>query len=179
MQTMRGYTLIELIVVIVMIALLAIFAIPAFSRYGDFIEYKNKVAEIKGFIEQTQVMAKNPEQGVLAYGLVVSAADQRVSLQKCTDVACADAPSVIRTVDLTNTSNKFGTQALWLPDGVTGSFSLICQSKAQDGNCFTSIGAADGYFSLHYSSSKVNRTAIFNIRTVPSFRLTIDNTTSS
>lgn len=176
---MRGYTLIELIVVIVLIALLAAFAIPAFSRYGDFIEYKNKVAEIKGFIEQTQMMAKNPGQGIMAYGLVVSAADQRVYLQKCTDQNCAESPSIVRSIDLTNASNKFGTQALQLPEGATGTFSLICQSKSQDDNCFISTGASEGYFSLHYSSNKVNRTAIFNLQTVPSFRLIIDDSTSS
>jgi len=175
---MRGYTLIELIVVIVLIALLAAFAVPAFDRYGEFLEYKNKVAEIKGFIEQTQMMAKNAEQGISAYRLVAVPSDQKVLLQRCTDLACADSPSTIRTIELSS-HNRFGSQALQLPEGVTGSFSLTCQSKAKDDNCSMSTGAPDGYFSLYYSSSKVNRTTIFNLHTVPSFRLIVDNTTSS
>ena len=77
---MKAYSLIELLVVVSIIGMLAVFGIPAFGRYGKVAQFRDKTEEIKGLIERTYYLAKNPSgNGIASYSLRVDAGNLLLS----------------------------------------------------------------------------------------------------
>lgn len=71
----NGFTIIELIVTISIIVLMAVLAFPAFSKYQKKAELVQKAEELNGFINEMNVLVKNPEPGVDSYEMIIDPID--------------------------------------------------------------------------------------------------------
>ncbi|MCX6808510.1 MAG: type II secretion system protein [Candidatus Berkelbacteria bacterium] len=110
----RAYTLIELLVVISIMALLLAAGVPAFRSMNDKSNFADKVEEITAMMNQTNILALNPENSEVAnYQLVFDS--QKVTLRK-NGVTSSD----IKAIDLGVNKEYFNS-----PDKIT----FICYTN--------------------------------------------------
>lgn len=80
----NAFTIIELIVTISIIVLMAVLAFPAFSKYQKKAELVQKAEELNGYINEMNVLVKNPEPGVDSYEMesLEDGADIKINFRK-------------------------------------------------------------------------------------------------
>lgn len=80
-RSLRGFTLIELMITVGIMVMLSVFAIPDISRFTRINSFKGKVNEMKNLIERAVVLARNPAKGVTEYTVGLSADSERLELK--------------------------------------------------------------------------------------------------
>ena len=160
----RAYTLIELLVVMGIMGLLLAVGIPSFGNYNNFINFHDKVDEIDSLLNQTYLMAHNPESfETTMYQVSVGEDKKTLVLESCVDVdtvsnLCDQTKDTTRSIKTVTLSNGEIFQAAL---GFDKSF-LVCPTNLE-ATCV--LGENSPAFS--FADARVSKQADFVVRTSP------------
>ncbi|MFA4996187.1 MAG: prepilin-type N-terminal cleavage/methylation domain-containing protein [Patescibacteria group bacterium] len=152
----KAFTLIELMVTAAIIVVMAVVAIPAFNSYGDKNTFKLQVTEIQSLINQTNVMARNPEQGVTRYFIKVNSSD--ISLYKTSE----SSGNLIKKIAVPDTYSFTSVSSAYL---VCDSPSNFCCPLTAVGAC--SLAPTSGTDFLTVSDTNSGGSAVIEIFSNP------------